>query len=82
METTLSFVPMVRNNHSSFAQDAEYVSFEEVSEQPSIRPSVNFLEANTSEISIEELTTQSMRSAYMGKSGVDYLTSGFHPHCA
>lgn len=58
MEATLSFVPMVRNNHSSFAQDAEYVPFEEVSKQPSIRPSVNFLEANTSEISIEELTTQ------------------------
>ena len=58
MEATLSLVPMVRSNHSSFAQDAEYVPFEEVSEQPFIRPSVNFLEANTSEISIEELTTQ------------------------
>lgn len=58
METTLSFVPMVRSNHSSFAQDAEYVPFEEVSEQPSIKACVNFLEANTSEISIEELTTQ------------------------
>ena len=43
MEATLSFVPMVRNNHSSFAQDAEYVPFEEVSKQPSIRPSVNFI---------------------------------------
>ena len=56
MEATLSFAPMVRSNHSSFAQDAEYVPFEEVSEQPSIRPSVNFLEANTSEISIEHQT--------------------------
>lgn len=59
METTLSIVPMV-HRHSTFAQDAEYVPFEEMREETttSVKSSVNFLEANTSEISIEELTTQ------------------------
>ena len=47
-------------NHSSFREEAEYVPFEEVREEEkvSIKSNVNFLEANTSEISIEELTTQ------------------------
>ena len=59
MEATLSIVPMVQK-HSSFAEEAEYVNFEEVREEEkvSIKSNVNFLEANTSEISIEELTTQ------------------------
>lgn len=59
METTLLSVPMVQN-HSSFREEAEYVPFEEVKEEEkvSIKSNVNFLEANTSEISIEELTTQ------------------------
>ena len=58
MEATLLSVPMVQN-HSSFAE-AEYVNFEEVREEEkvSIKSNVNFLEANTSEISIEELTSQ------------------------
>ena len=58
MEATLSSVPLVQN-HSAFAE-AEYVTFEEVKEnaETSIKSNVNFLEANTSEISIEELTTQ------------------------
>lgn len=58
MEATLSSVPVVQN-HSAFAE-AEYVTFEEVKEnaETSIKSNVNFLEANTSEISIEELTTQ------------------------
>ena len=59
MEATLLSVPMVQN-HSSFAEEAEYVPFEEVREEEkvSIKSNVNFLEANTSEISIQELTTQ------------------------
>ena len=59
MEATLLSVPMVQN-HSSFREEAEYVPFEEVREEEkvSIKSNVNFLEANTSEISIEELTTQ------------------------
>ena len=57
MEATLSSVPTVQN-HSSFAETAEYVPFEEVREEPAIKSSVNFLEANTSAISIEELTAQ------------------------
>ena len=59
MEATLLSVPMVQN-HSSFAEEAEYVPFEEVREEEkvSIKSNVNFLEANTSEISIEELTSQ------------------------
>lgn len=55
METTLVTVPMVQN-YPTFAQDAEYVSYEEV--KPIIQPSVNFLEANTSKVTMEELTTQ------------------------
>lgn len=55
METTLVTVPMV-HNYPTFAQDAEYVSYEEV--KPIIQPSVNFLEANTSKVTMEELTTQ------------------------
>ena len=59
MEATLLSVPMVQN-HSSFAEEAEYVNFEEVREEEkvSVKSNVNFLEANTSEISIEELTSQ------------------------
>lgn len=59
MEATLLSVPMVQN-HSAFAEEAEYVPFEEVREKEkvSIKSNVNFLEANTSEISIEELTSQ------------------------
>ena len=59
MEATLSSVPMVQN-HSSFAEEAEYVNFEEVREEEkvSVKSNVHFLEANTSEISIEELTSQ------------------------
>ena len=59
MEATLLSVPMVQN-HSSFREEAEYVPFEEVREEDrvSIKSNVSFLEANTSEISIEELTTQ------------------------
>lgn len=59
MEATLLSVPMVQN-HSSFREEAEYVNFEEVREEEkvSVKSNVHFLEANTSEISIEELTTQ------------------------
>lgn len=59
MEATLLSVPMVQN-HSSFAEETEYVNFEEVREEvkSAVKSSVNFLEANTSEISIEELTSQ------------------------
>ena len=59
MEATLLSVPMVQN-HSSFREEAEYVPFEEVREEEkvSVKSNVNFLEANTSEISIEELTSQ------------------------
>ena len=59
METTSSSVPMVHNNHT-FAQDAEYVQFEEVTEQAhhATMSGVNFLEANTSAITIEELTSK------------------------
>ena len=59
MEATLLSVPMVQR-HSSFAEEAEYIPFEEVREEEkvSIKSNVNFLEANTSEISIEELTSQ------------------------
>lgn len=55
METTL---PM--GNGSSFAHDAEYITFEEVKgeEKAASMSSVNFLEANTSEISIDELATK------------------------
>ena len=59
METTLLSVPMAQN-HLSFAEEAEYVPYEEVREEEkvSVKSNVNFLEANTSEISIEELAAK------------------------
>ena len=60
METTLLSAPTMAQNHSLFAQNAEYAAFEEVveEEKTAIKSNVNFLEANTSEISIEELSAK------------------------
>ena len=47
-------MPAVANN----GNDYEYVDFEEVVEQPQTKSCVSFLEANTNEITLDELKTQ------------------------
>lgn len=51
----LVLMPAVASN----SNDYEYVDFEEVTvEQPAIKPNVSFLDANTNEITLDELKTQ------------------------
>ena len=47
-------MPAVASN----GNDYEYVDFEEVVEQPQTKSCVSFLEANTNEITLDELKTQ------------------------
>ena len=50
----LVLMPAVANNSNNY----DYVDYEEVVEQPAIKSNVSFLEANTNQITLDELRNQ------------------------
>ena len=78
MESTLQIMPVQRTgrNFGEYAEDATIVV-----EEPVVKSSVSFLDANTNPVTIGRIDN-SMRCTYMGKPRVDNRTSGFYIMCA